>query len=129
MVRPHPADALLKPSARAVVKALRDAGVRGCDTGDLADVAGVRFGARVAECRAAGFEISEVRVRQGRHLYRLNKEPAAPVHQNGSMFITGCMCPRCGRHRMTTAGRCAACDRVMRPAVVMCRAETMEAAA
>jgi hypothetical protein len=50
-----------------------------CTTAQLAspDVGGVRFGARLMELRADGYVITEERVREGSHLYRLGGRPPA----------------------------------------------------
>lgn len=63
----------LKPSARRVLVALRNAGSSGCTTGQLCQpgVGGVRFGARIAELRDAGVKILVSEERVGSYRYKL----------------------------------------------------------
>lgn len=63
----------LKPSARRVLVALQNAGEQGATTAQLCQpgVGGVRFGARIAELRAAGVAITARQLRPGSYRYRL----------------------------------------------------------
>jgi hypothetical protein len=66
----------LKPSARRVVRALMAAGGRGATTAELCQpvVGGGRFGARIAEARARGFEIDAIAERTGSYRYYLRSD-------------------------------------------------------
>lgn len=64
----------MKPTTARVLRTLQDAGEYGATTAELCqpDVGGVRFAARVHELRHEhGFEIAEMRVRQGSSRYTL----------------------------------------------------------
>lgn len=86
----------LKPSARRVLDLLRTVGSRGAVTAQLCqpDLGGARFGARILELRQAGFEIANVRERQGSDRYTLadpadHRRPAPPIplrEPDGSHF-------------------------------------------
>lgn len=58
---------------RRVHRALRDAGSRGCTTGELSqpDCGGIRFGARLNELRAEGVDWTRQREAKGSWRYRL----------------------------------------------------------
>ena len=74
----------MKPTTARVLRTLQDAGHRGATTAELcqADVGGVRFAARLHELRHEhGFEIDEMRVRQGSSRYTLAVgEPSPATH-------------------------------------------------
>jgi hypothetical protein len=64
-----------------ILKALQDAGERGCTTADLCqpNVGGVRFSARIEELRAAGHNILATIIRQGSWRYTLITDAEAGV--------------------------------------------------
>lgn len=68
-----PGVASLKPSARRVLVALRNAGAPGLTTAQLCQpgVGGVRFGARIMELRSVGFTVTAKQERPGSYRYRL----------------------------------------------------------
>jgi hypothetical protein len=63
----------LKPSARRVLTALRNAGPRGLTTAQLCQpgVGGVRFSARIMELRDVGLTITSKQERSGSYRYKL----------------------------------------------------------
>jgi hypothetical protein len=72
-----------------VLRALENAGERGCTTAELTgpECGGSRFGGRIGELRQEGWIITERRVREGSHLYVLTgREAVAPRQASVSVL-------------------------------------------
>lgn len=85
----------LKPQAQTVLAMLRSAGERGVSNGDFIRSYIERFGARIGELRAAGWQIDKEREDQGRYRYFLRGEPAGPALIEGEAWVPSDKC-QCG---------------------------------
>lgn len=70
----------IRPSARRVLYALREAGQKGTTNTALCqpDVGGSRFGARLHEMRELGLVVFTAELRPGRYRYWLQVDPFEP---------------------------------------------------